>query len=288
MGVPLLYRWLSERYPLINRSCRTLPTPEIDNLYLDANGILHKCSHGDDGGAGSAGAEPTFDEIAVAICSYIEHLVTIARPRRLLYIAIDGVAPRAKMNQQRQRRYRVAREREKKREGEAGEGADPPAPADAHTAHADTELATETRTEARTEPLTENRASSEPSLEEPTVAVEGFDSNAITPGTEFMERLVPRIAFFLRHKLQTDAAWRFRASRPGAFFPPFFPQRPPTSWTYRLQSLCVRACVPFLGGGLRRFSRPFPPTDMPPTSFSLFLLLHIGGCSLFCLAGGSD
>ena len=41
MGVPNLYRWLSERYPLINRPVdESLPMPECDNFYLDANGIL--------------------------------------------------------------------------------------------------------------------------------------------------------------------------------------------------------------------------------------------------------
>ena len=83
--------------------------PEVDNFYLDANGILHKATHGDAGETFAGNEEDKF----IRMCNYIDTLVQLVRPRRLLYIAIDGVAPRAKMNQQRQRRYRVAREREK-------------------------------------------------------------------------------------------------------------------------------------------------------------------------------
>ncbi len=126
-------------------------TPEFDRLYLDMNGIIHCCSHNnaDDDNA-TVGPDEKIDpstelisdltkpsvvvnkfteenrdalqdgavniseaEVFRNICYYVDRIVTdIAQPRELIYMAIDGVAPRAKMNQQRSRRYRSGKEKE--------------------------------------------------------------------------------------------------------------------------------------------------------------------------------
>lgn len=109
MGVPKFYRWLSERYPQINQviSDSTL-LPEFDNLYLDMNGIIHACTHDNDTTAKAL----TFREMIQGIFAYIDRIVSeIVKPKKLLFMAIDGVAPRAKLNQQRSRRFRSAQER---------------------------------------------------------------------------------------------------------------------------------------------------------------------------------
>ncbi|XP_075887666.1 5'-3' exoribonuclease 1 [Nelusetta ayraudi] len=111
MGVPKFYRWISERYPCLSEVVKEHQIPEFDNLYLDMNGIIHQCSHPNDEDVHFRISE---EKIFADIFHYLEVLFRIIKPRKVFFMAVDGVAPRAKMNQQRGRRFRSAKEAEDK------------------------------------------------------------------------------------------------------------------------------------------------------------------------------
>jgi len=102
MGVPALFRWLSQKYPKIVSPVLeelpreidgevipvdiTTPNPngeECDNLYLDMNGIVHPCSHPED-----KPAPATEEEMMIEIFKYTERVFNMARPRKILMIAV--------------------------------------------------------------------------------------------------------------------------------------------------------------------------------------------------------
>ena len=162
MGVPKFFRWMSERYPAISQLIAENRIPEFDCLYLDMNGIIHNCTHKD---SDSPSFRMTEDKMFIAIFNYIEHLFGKIKPQKLFFMAIDGVAPRAKMNQQRARRFRTALDAENAREKALKEGLELP-------------------------------------KEEP------FDSNCITPGTEFMAKLTQQLKYFIAKKVSEDVDWQ--------------------------------------------------------------------------------
>ncbi len=111
----------------------------------------------------------------VNVMQYVDRIFAAVRPRRLLFLAIDGVAPRAKMNQQRTRRFRSA--------GEARER------------H-------EIKMQTRQEML-------ELGLPVPPEELDKeWDSNVITPGTEFMVTLAQYLRFYMAHRINTSKAWQ--------------------------------------------------------------------------------
>lgn len=109
MGVHYFYTWVTRRYPLFKKLYDPEIIPAIDNFFIDLNGVLYRCAKDDKALFRDILKGKNFGEIFAAIFNYINFLVNHTRPRKRIYIAIDGVAPRAKMNNQRQRRYHSAR-----------------------------------------------------------------------------------------------------------------------------------------------------------------------------------
>jgi 5'-3' exoribonuclease 2 len=102
MGVPAFFRWLSTKYPKIISQVKeehpvevdgeeipidiTGPNPngeEFDNLYLDMNGIVHPCSHPEDGPPPA-----NEEEMMIEIFKYTERVVNMVRPRKILMMAV--------------------------------------------------------------------------------------------------------------------------------------------------------------------------------------------------------
>lgn len=105
MGIAGFYRFISARYPLICETCDE--PPEIDNLYIDMNQVLHTCSRNV---YFLYQPQRSIPEIVDRCIRYLETVLCIAKPAKLLYIGFDGVAPVSKMTQQRSRRMKAAKE----------------------------------------------------------------------------------------------------------------------------------------------------------------------------------
>jgi len=105
--------------------------------------------------------------VLIAILEYIDALLELVRPTNLLFMAVDGPAPRAKMNQQRSRRFKSAAEAQGKEAIEA-------------------EIESEWRAVGKEPPGKKKAEASEGVVEKEGALA---DSNVITPGTPFMATL---------------------------------------------------------------------------------------------------
>lgn len=97
MGIPFFYRQIVLRDQK-NLICNV---GGCDRLFLDYNSIIHMCAGNIIGKSDAYVEEDIFKEIF----EYTMQLTKICVPKSMLYVAIDGVAPRSKIQQQRKRRY---------------------------------------------------------------------------------------------------------------------------------------------------------------------------------------
>lgn len=105
MGVPAFFRKLIKKYKIIRNS----PEKPIKALYIDANCLFHpQCFKVLDMNKNVTDQKFLFKKMADRIIAYIDYLIRLTNPSELVYIAVDGVAPLAKINQQRMRRFGYA------------------------------------------------------------------------------------------------------------------------------------------------------------------------------------
>ena len=66
---------------------------------MDLNGIVHNCIHGNDSKKHEKISRlETMEEVWAEIFRAIDEIVHTTKPRKCILLALDGVAPRAKMN----------------------------------------------------------------------------------------------------------------------------------------------------------------------------------------------
>jgi 5'-3' exonuclease len=102
MGIPSYFSYIVRNHADIIRKFDS-STIQIHNLYLDCNSVIYDVIH-----------ETDFTKIDVKnteyiinnVCVKIKSYINLINPSNNVYIAFDGVAPVAKLEQQRNRRYK--------------------------------------------------------------------------------------------------------------------------------------------------------------------------------------
>lgn len=153
MGIPYFFKALIDRH-------RDLIVPwrsqRVSRLFLDYNCLIHQC-------ANLVASTPCYRDIDLynlviqSTLLYTQQVVQMVNPHAMVYIAVDGPCPRAKMQQQRKRRYLASWRSEM--------------------------FPTQQTHQPHNQPK-----------------ICKWDSNVVTPGTEFMHLLMHHLTVFTRQQ----------------------------------------------------------------------------------------
>ncbi len=155
MGIPLYFRFLTQKYPKSIIDLKAF-SGQINELYYDLNGLIHPAC----GKVRKNQTNPHYPrrqlekDMSQAVLRKVEEILNLIKPINLANLSVDGVAPLAKINQQRSRRYKshilsTMINKIKERHGEM---------------------------------------------------IDNWDTNAISPGTTFMNNLMERLESFVKQK----------------------------------------------------------------------------------------
>ena len=99
MGIPAYFSYIIKNHKQIIKQIETLS--HVDNLYMDCNSIIYDAFHSLDDKTNNVPKN-----IIKSVITKIKHYITNINPKNNIILAFDGVAPVAKLEQQRTRRTR--------------------------------------------------------------------------------------------------------------------------------------------------------------------------------------
>lgn len=100
MGIPKYFLHVIKSYSETIQNISLNPL-NIDNFYLDCNSIVYDAVH-----EFNVDESITDDKIINVVIDKINNYINIVKPKCLTFVALDGIAPFAKLNQQRKRRFK--------------------------------------------------------------------------------------------------------------------------------------------------------------------------------------
>ena len=99
MGIPAYFSHIIKNHKNIIKKIETLD--KVDNLYMDCNSIIYDSFHSLENKVTNVP-----ENIIKNVILKIKHYITTINPKKNIILAFDGVAPVAKLEQQRTRRTR--------------------------------------------------------------------------------------------------------------------------------------------------------------------------------------
>ena len=102
MGIPSFFSYIVKNHANIIKKLSSSKML-VNNFYLDCNSIIYDAVHNIDF---AKLVESDVDTIIRKVCTKIDEYIVQLKPTNTIYIAFDGVAPVAKLEQQRSRRYK--------------------------------------------------------------------------------------------------------------------------------------------------------------------------------------
>ena len=82
MGVHYFYTWVTSRYPLIRRPLVRSGVPRVDHLYLDLNGVLHRCAKDTSALFKDLLGGKRMQEIFSAVLNYVNRIIRTMSPSK--------------------------------------------------------------------------------------------------------------------------------------------------------------------------------------------------------------